>query len=66
MHANAGMCPKHSFSPIAAIRTPSPVETGGMPEAGATFDTVERVLGRPAIGWADFARSHKNEVARPE
>jgi uncharacterized protein YbjT (DUF2867 family) len=58
-----GMEPAYAAGLAAGM---AEIEAGGMPEASATFDTVERVLGRPAIGWADFARSHKDEVARPE
>lgn len=40
------------------------IEAGGMPEAGETFDTVQEVLGRPAIGWAAFAAARRDEIAR--
>ena len=42
------------------------IAAGDMPEAGATFDTVEQVTGRPATTWAAFAEARKDEVARLE
>jgi NAD(P)H dehydrogenase (quinone) len=38
-------------------------EKGGMPLADAVFDTVEKVTGRKAIGWREFAEARKGEVA---
>ncbi|MFI0842949.1 NmrA family NAD(P)-binding protein [Mesorhizobium sp. IMUNJ 23232] len=38
-------------------------ERGEMPLADAVFDTVEKVTGRPGIGWREFALKRKAELA---
>jgi len=38
------------------------IERGGMPEAHATYDAVERVLGRPAVLWRDFAAARLHHI----
>jgi NAD(P)H dehydrogenase (quinone) len=40
------------------------IERGGMPEAGAVFDTVTRVLNRPPVLWRDFAAARLHQIAR--
>ena len=40
------------------------IERGGMPEAGATFDTVTRVLGRPPVLWRAFAAARLHLIGR--
>lgn len=38
-------------------------ERGEMPMDDAVFDTVEKVTGRPGIGWREFALKRKSELA---
>jgi uncharacterized protein YbjT (DUF2867 family) len=38
-------------------------ERGEMPLADAVFDTVEKVTGRPGVGWREFAEKRKAELA---
>lgn len=40
------------------------IERGGMPEAGATFDAVERVTGRRPVLWRDFAAARLGDIRR--
>ncbi len=54
-----GMEPVYAAGLAASV---TEIEAGGMPEASATFDTIEHVTGRPAVGWADFARDRLGEI----
>ena len=38
------------------------VQAGKVPEIADTFDTVERVAGRPAMTWEVFLEKHKSEL----
>lgn len=38
------------------------IERGSLPEAGSTFDTVERVTGRKPVLWRDFASARLSDV----
>lgn len=38
------------------------IERGGMPEAGATYDTVEQVTGRKPVLWRDFAKARLGDL----
>lgn len=38
------------------------IERGEVPEAGATFDTVEKVTGRKPVSWRDFATARLGEI----
>lgn len=40
------------------------IERGGMHEAGAVFETVRQVLGRPPVLWRDFAAARLHQIRR--
>lgn len=58
-----GMEPTYAAGLAASV---ADIEAGAMPEAGATFDTVQKVTGREPVLWADFARARRHEIAPSE
>lgn len=59
--ARHGAEPTYAASLCAGI---AEIERGGMPESGASFDTVQRILGRPPVLWRDFATARLHQIGR--